>query len=178
MRLQATVIIAVVLLLLVSCTYAAGQARPGGQGKPGEKAGQIPAPPAAARLWRSQTTGKEYRVWIENERFYAVWMNVPAELAQGGAYIRTECQRVGTRWIGSSQTNLPFPCGRTENGKRVGKWCRVLTKIEFRRVEANRITGSAEGYRRFDCDKCKIVESVMKDFEWTPKEQSAVGSKQ
>ena len=161
-----------ILVLLVSGAYAAGQARPGG------KAGKIPSPPPSARVWRSETTGKEYRVWIENERFYAVWMNVPAELAQGGAYIRTECQRVGTRWVGSSQTYLPFPCGRTENGKRVGKWCRVPTKIEFRRVEENRITGSAEGYRKFDCEKCKIVESVMKDFEWVPKDQAARGSKQ
>ena len=61
-----------------------------------------------------------------------------------------------------------------ENGKRVGKWCRVLTKIEFRRVEADRITGSAEGYRRFDCERCKIVESVMKDFVWTPKDPGPV----
>ena len=161
--LRTTVLIVGILVLLVSGAYAAGQVKPGGT------AGQFPAPPAAARVWRSQTTGKEYRVWIENDRLLAVWTNVPAELAQGGAYIRTECQRVGTRWIGSSQTYLPFPCGRTEHGKRVGKWCRVLTKIEFRRVEADRITGSAEGYRRFDCETCKIVESVMKDFVWTPK---------
>jgi hypothetical protein len=161
-----------ILVLLVSGAFAAWQVKPGG------KAGQFPPPPAAARVWRSQTTGKEYRVWIENERLHAVWTNVPAELVQGGAYIRTECQRVGTRWIGSSQTYLPFPCGTTQNRNHVGKWCHVLTKIEFRRVEVDRITGSAEGYRRFDCESCKIVESVMKDFEWVPKEQSPVSSKQ
>ena len=148
----------------------------GGQAKPGARSGKIPAPPTSARVWCSQTTGKEYRVWIENERLHAEWLNIPPEIAQRGAYIRTECRHVGQSWIGTSQSYLP--CETTENGKHVRNWCHVKTKTEFNHVGANLMTGRSEGLRRFDCQKCKVLETVWKDFEWVPKEPSAVGSKQ
>ena len=170
MRLRTTALIVGFLVLLVSGAFAAGQAKPGG------KAGQFPPPPAAARVWRSQTTGKEYRVWIENERVHAEWVNIPPEIARRGAYIRTECRHVGESWIGTSQSYLP--CDTTENGKRVSNWCRVVTKTEFDHIGANRMTGRSEGLRRFDCAGCRVLETVWKDFEWVPKETSPVGSKQ
>ncbi|MFB3922289.1 MAG: hypothetical protein ACE145_11245 [Terriglobia bacterium] len=159
------------ILILAACTVLACCVSAAAQAKPRQKRSEFPAPPATARAWHSQTTGKEYNVWIANRRLYAVWTNVPADLAKGGAYIRTECRRVGTRWVGSSQTYLPFPCGKDKDGKQIGRWCHLLTKIEFKRVESDRIAGSAEGYLKFDCEKCAIAESVMKDFEWTPKGQ-------
>jgi hypothetical protein len=147
------------------------------QPTPPTKPPEFPAPPASARVWKSQTTGKEYLVWVENERLRAEWTNLPPEFAQEGAYIRTECRRVGTQWIGTSHCFLPFPCETSEKGKKVTKWCRLTTRIEFSRVEADRMTGRAEGFLRFDCDRCRILESVMKDFEWTPKEPSPIPTK-
>jgi hypothetical protein len=137
---------------------------------------QFPPPPASARIWKSLTTGNEYSVWIENERLYAEWVNVPRELAERGAFTRTESRRAGPRWMGTSQNYRP--CDTTENGKRVRNWCHVVTKIEFDSVEASRMTGRAEGLRRFDCANCKILETVWKDFEWVPKEPSPVPMKQ
>lgn len=169
MGLRPFVLGVVILVLFASGLSAAWQAKPPG------KTGQFPVPPASARVWRSQTTGKEYRVWIENERLHAEWVNVPPELAQRGAYTRTECRHVGTRWIGTSQSRLP--CETTENGKHVSNWCQVATKIEFDRVGANHMAGRGEALRRFDCAACRVLETVWKDFEWVPKEQSAVDSK-
>ena len=170
MRLQTTVLIVGILVLLASGAFAAAQAKPGG------KSGQFPAPPAAARVWRSQTTGKEYRVWIENERLHAEWVNIPPKLTQRGAYIQTECRHVGARWIGTSRSYLP--CEATEKGKQITNWCPVTTKIEFEHVGTNRMSGKAEGLRRFDCGACKVLETVWKEFEWAPKGQAAVGGKQ
>ena len=47
------------------------------------------------KLWKSETTGKEYRVQVDRGRFYAEWVNIPPESAKRGAYIRSECRRVG-----------------------------------------------------------------------------------
>lgn len=123
--------------------------------------------PAVSRVWKSETTGKEYRVWIENERFHAEWVNIPPELAQRGAYIRSECRRAGSKWIGTSHSYLP--CESVEKNKAVRNWCRLLTRIEIDTVAADRITGRGEGVRRFDCQSCKILERVWKDFQWVPK---------
>lgn len=170
MRLRTTVLIVGILVLLVSGASAAGQAKPGG------KAGQFPAPPAGARVWRSQTTGKEYRVWNENERLHAEWVNVPPDAAQQGVSIRIECRRMGTRWIGTAQNHLS--CDTTENAKRVTNFCRITSKIEFAALEANRITGRAEWARRFDCANCKVLEFAWHNFEWVPKEPSPLPIKQ
>lgn len=137
---------------------------------------QIPAPPASARIWKSLTTGNEYSVWTDNDRLYAEWVNVPKELAERGAYTRSECRRAGARWVGTSQHYRP--CDTTENGKHTRNWCHLVTKIEFDSVEANRMAGRAEGLRRFDCANCRILETVWKDFEWVPKEPSPVPMKQ
>ena len=169
MRLRLFVLAVGILVMLISGLFAAGQ------GKAPGKTGQLPAPPASARVWRSQTTGKEYRVWIENEQLHAEWVNLPLGFAQRGAYIRTECRHVGTRWIGTSQSYLP--CETTERGKRVSNWCQLVTKMEFDPAEVNRMTGRGEALRRFDCAACRVLETVWKDFEWVPKEQSAVDSK-
>lgn len=169
MKRRTLVLSVVILVMLGSGPLAAGQAKPGG------KAGQIPAPPPSARVWRSQTTGREYRVWIENERLHAEWVNIPPELAQRGASIRSECRHVGTRWIGTSQSYLP--CETTEKGETVRNWCQVTTKIEFDRPGANRMAGRGEALRRFDCAGCRVLETVWKGFEWVPKEPSALGSK-
>ena len=144
---------------------------------PPKKERQIPAPPASARIWKSLTTGNEYWVWTENERMFAQWVNITPEWAERGAYIHTECRKVGARWIGNSRLYLPFPCEKTQNGRKTRAWCRLVTKIEFDRIEANRLAGRTEGFKEFDCERCRIVEVVWKDFEWVPKEPSPVPTK-
>ncbi len=159
------------ILLLTTLTSQRAAQKPELPPKPP----QFPPPPASARIWRSQTTGKEYRVWIENERLHAEWVNAPPELAQHGASIHIQCHRMGTKWVGTARNYLP--CDTTENGKRVTNWCRLTTKIEFDQPEARRMTGRTEWARRFDCANCKILEPVLTNFEWVPKEPPAVGNK-
>ena len=142
---------------------------------PPPKPPRIPEPPASARIWKSQTTGKEYRVWIENERLFAEWVNIPAAAASQGASIQIECRRMNSRWVGAAQNQLP--CDTTENGKHVTNSCRITSKIEFDPLEANRITGRAEWARRFDCANCKVLEFAWHNFEWVPKEASPVPMK-
>ena len=143
--------------------------------KPPPKTPRFPALPSSARVWKSITTGKEYAVWIENDRLYAVWVNIPAKLASIGASIRIECRRADSRWLGTAQNHLP--CEATENGKRVTNFCRLTSKIEFDPILANRITGRTEWVRRFDCRSCRILEPTWANFEWVPKEPSPVSRK-
>ena len=153
---------------------------PGGlraqQPRPSPEPPRFPEAPASARIWKSLTTGKEYRVWLANDRLYAEWVNIPPAVAAMGASIRIECRRANDKWLGISQNHLP--CESTENGKRVTNFCRLTSKIEFNPLEANRMTGRTEWVRRFDCANCKLLEPVWANFEWALKEQSAVGNKQ
>jgi hypothetical protein len=160
----------VAMLGLVACTLAAPAAR-GQEREPG------PPPPvkpevgvAPGRVWRSLTTGKEYRVRVRNERFTAEWVNIPLQERQRGAYIRTECRRTGAKWIGTSQSFLP--CESIEDGKPVTNWCRLTTKFEIHQMTEGRIAGRAEAARRFDCRTCRMIEPVWANFEWALRPES------
>jgi len=169
LKLQILIRTSALLICMVCLVPLAAQ-----QPEPPPKPPEFPSPPAAARIWKSQTTGKEYRVWTENQRLRAEWVNAASVGAQRPS-IRIECQRIGEKWVGTARNYLP--CETTENGKRLSNWCRLTTKIEFDSPEANRMTGHTEWAHRFDCVNCKILEPVWKDFEWVPKEQTPVPMK-
>ena len=140
----------------------------GGCSRNSEQTKPRPTLPTPTDIWTSETTGKEYRVRIENEVFHAEWVNIPPNLAQREAYIRTECRRVGTKWIGTSQSYLPCAVGQGVE-EHIANWCHVVTRIEFDAATADRIVGRGEALHRFDCQRCKILETVWKDFVWVPK---------
>lgn len=152
------------------------------QAKPPERKPPAQPVPTSARVWRSITTRREYRVWVENDRLHTEWVNLPPAAVQAGAYVRSESQRAGSKWVGTVRSYLP--CDTTEASGRVSNRCKLLTKIEFTALTPGRITGRAEALRRFDCARCQILETVWKEFEWVPKEgaegsrQKAEGSKQ
>jgi hypothetical protein len=118
--------------------------------------------------WKSQTTGNEYRVRIEADTFRAEWTNVPADVAGHGGYIRTECKRVGSKWIGTTRSLLPCTAGSGPNAKIVN-WCPLVTRTEIDSIAPDRITGRAQAVHRSDCESCKLLETVWKDFVWAPK---------
>ena len=118
------------------------------------------------------TTGKEYSVRVTGQTVYAEWVNIPPALVQGEAYIRSECRRVGTRWVGTSRSHLP--CDTMEGGRRVRNWCNLVTGIEIDSMTQDRITGRAEALRRFDCEHCRILEKAWAKFEWVPKAKTGV----
>lgn len=162
MRLRLLVCASALLLLLIPLERAAGQAA---QSK---KAAARPAAPASARLWKSETTGKEFRVWTEKGVLHAEWVNIPLRLVKGGAYIHSELRRAGSKWTGTSRLRLP--CESVEDNKPVHNWCSLETKIEISNQTADRITGRGESLQRFNCRVCKILETGWADFEWVPKE--------
>jgi hypothetical protein len=136
-----------------------------GQGAP-KPAGTKSAAKATAfpQLWKSASTGKEYRVKIEGDHFTAEWSNIPPPAAKQGAYIRSECRRSGTRWIGTSRILLPCPL---PDGKM--KMCPMLLRFEVDFISSDRITGGGEILREFDCGACEVRRTGWGPFNWAPK---------
>jgi hypothetical protein len=148
----------------------AQQAKPPGKEQPAQ------AVSASAKVWRSTTTGREYRVWMDKDRLHTEWVNLPPALVQVGGYVRSESRRVGSKWVGTVRSYLP--CETRESNERVSNRCHLETKIEIDSMTADRITGRAQAIHKFDCQACRLIESVWMDFVWIPRDQKAVGSKQ
>jgi hypothetical protein len=127
-----------------------------------------------AEIWRSETTGKEYRVQVDKDRFYAEWVNIPPESVKHGAFIRSECHRVGSKWIGTSSVRLPCTVGEGAK-EHIGNTCRLQLRIEIDSIGPDRIVGHGETLRRFDCQSCRVDEAGWGEFVWVPKKPRAGG---
>jgi S1-C subfamily serine protease len=140
---------------------------PAGGESSGSK-GAREAPPEQGRIWRSETSGKEYRLWIKDKQLHAEWTNIPPEFAAKGAYIRSVSRRVGSKWVGESHSYLPCSMG---NGKEehIANFCHLTTGFKLDSMTDKKITGRGEALRRFDCKTCKVLEKEWKDFVWVPK---------
>jgi hypothetical protein len=126
--------------------------------KPAAKANALP------QLWKSTSTGREYRVKIDGDRFTAEWSNIPVLAAKQGAYIRSECRRSGARWVGTS--HILLPCAPPD-GKM--KMCPMTLRFEVDHISPDRITGGGEILRDFDCGSCEVRKTGWGPFSWTPK---------
>ena len=122
---------------------------------------------SSAKLWKSETTGKEYRVQVEKDRFYAEWVNLPADSVKRGAYIRTECRRVGSKWIGT--TRVFILCPEMPGGEiKSTNGCPLTFRFEVDSITTDRIAGRGETLRNFDCQKCEVRQTGWGDFVWVP----------
>ena len=132
-------------------------------------AGATAAAKASAfpRIWKSQSSAKEYRVKVEGDRLTAEWLNIPSQAAKQGAYIRSECRRSGSRWIGTSRILLPCPL---PDGKT--KMCPMILRFEVDSISSERITGAGEILRDFDCGSCEVRKTGWGPFVWAPKKSS------
>ncbi len=130
---------------------------------------------ASGRIWKSLTTDREYRVRIEKDRLYAEWVNLPPDFVSHGAYVKSELHRVEAKWVGTSRSKLPCTIGQGA-AEHIGNWCPLLSRIEVHSVSSDRITGRGEQLRRYDCQNCKILETVWANFTWVPKEKATAGS--
>ena len=108
---------------------------------------------ARRRTWKSQTTGNEYRVWVENEVFHAEWVNVPEDMARHGAYLHTLCRHTGSKWAGTSESLLPCTVGEGSDQRTVN-WCKVETQTEIDSIAADRISGRGQTIKKVDCQSC------------------------
>jgi hypothetical protein len=132
---------------------------------------QVARSSGSETVWKSETTGHEYRVRIEGDVLRAEWANVPPEMGRQGAYVRTECRKVGTRWVGTTRSRLLLPCTEvsTPDGHHPSAWCSLVTRTEIDTISADRITGRAQAPKHLDCQACKLLDADWKDFTWTPK---------
>ncbi|MGE5325665.1 MAG: hypothetical protein ACM3NO_01390 [Deltaproteobacteria bacterium] len=130
-----------------------------------------PAPAAAAAkgsIWKSETTGKEYRVWTEKDQFHAEWANIPPEFAERGAHISSTGARKSGKWVGESENYLPCSEGEGKQ-EHIANFCQLTTGFEIDSMTDSKITGRGEALKRFDCAKCKVLEKEWKGFVWVPK---------
>jgi len=127
------------------------------------KAQALPNETELPPIWRSATTGKEYRVQIDGDRLTAEWSNIPPQAAQQGAYIRSECRRSGARWVGTSRILLScsLPHGKT-------KMCPMLLRFEVDFISSDHITGGGEILKDFDCGSCEVRKTGWGPFSWVP----------
>jgi len=123
---------------------------------------------ARRRTWKSQTTGNEYRVWVENEAFHADWLNVPEDMARHRAYLHTLCRYTGSKWAGTSESLLPCTVGDGADQRTVN-WCKVETQTEIDSIAADRISGRGQTIKKVDCQSCKVLETGWAAFVWVPK---------
>lgn len=129
-----------------------------------------PAPlPASAPLWKSQTSGNEFRVQVEGTTFRAERVNIPKDSAHEGAYVRTAARRQGSKWIG--KTEIFLPCA-IEHGPVINR-CHLVMGFEITEMSADRIRGRIEDpdLKQFDCKSCNAPKTTWKDFVWVPKKQ-------
>ncbi len=135
-----------------------------------------PASPPAAKsaptnsvLWKSQTTGNEYRVTIEGATLQAERLNIPKDPSHEGAYVRTTARRQGSKWIGKTQIFLPCALG---HGPVINK-CHLTMGFEITEMGRDLIRGRIENpdLNQFDCKSCNAPKTEWKDFVWVPKKQ-------
>ncbi len=143
-----------------------------------QKAKAAPAKPAAAkpaapkgRVWVSEVSGKEFRVWSDAQGMHAAWVNVPSELAERGAKIQTDFRREGAKWNGTGHSYLPCTVGEGAQ-EHIGKWCHVRTRMEITSMTDDRISGRGEALEKFDCMTCTVLGTVWRDFVWVPKKDA------
>jgi hypothetical protein len=157
-------LVVAVTTLVMGCGAMCLQAE---QAKPPGKERRTQVASAPGKVWRSTTTGREYRVLVEKDIVHTEWVNLPPVLAQGGAYVRSQSRREGARWLGTVRSYLP--CETVEANERVSNRCHLETKIEIDSMTADRITGRAQDLRKFDCKACRVIEAAWADFLWIPK---------
>lgn len=123
--------------------------------------------PEPSNIWKSETTGKEYRVRIEGDRFYADWVNLPPAAVQRRAYIHTVCQRAGSKWVGTSSIFMPCTVGQGK-AEHIANTCHLNLKIEIDSVAQDRITGRGQSLEKFDCQSCKVIATGWGNIVWVP----------
>jgi hypothetical protein len=120
-------------------------------------------------VWVSQTTGKQFRVNLDGDVFRAEWLNIPPEWVAHGAFMRTECKRQGSAWVGTTTSFMPWSSPKGAKPK-VENWCHLETQFEVDSITPETISGRGESVRQIDVKKCQILETGTGPFHWSPVE--------
>jgi hypothetical protein len=120
------------------------------------------------KVWHSVSSHHDFRVEVTNEAFHAEWVNLPPAAAKQGAYIRTECNRTGPKWVGFSNINMLFAVPGAPAGKDT-KLCHFKVRFEVDSISPEKITGHSEALRDFDVNTCQVRKASWGEFTWVPK---------
>lgn len=151
--------------MIVAAAFTAAQDKPSAKSKSSQSGAHAPA--AQVSVWRSLTTGRDYRISINKSTLVAEWINQPAIDAKSKASVRSELHKSGTKWVGITRSHIP--CRTTEAKGVVSNVCDLTTKIEIETMATDKIMGHGDSLKRFDCGKCNILETKFAPFQWVPK---------
>jgi hypothetical protein len=156
------------MAFLVISPFMAAAQKPSAPAKSATAASQ-PAGGQFPKLWHIDAAHKDFRVEVKGDVFYAEWVNLPAEAAKQGAYIRTTCRRSGTKWVGTSSVLQEFADPKSPAGKDIKKLCHLTVRFEVDSITPEKITYHSEVLRDWDYSKCQILKSAWEEFTWVPK---------
>jgi len=165
------VMIAVVALLAIpQLAAAADQPTPPPKGS---SATDKSAPGQLPKLWHREPSTKDshvkdFRVEVSGDVFRAEWVNLPADALKLGAYIRTECRRTGTKWVGSSSVYQAVAIPGAPGGKNM-KPCHFTVRFEVDSITPQKIIFHSEVLRNIDITKCQLLQTDWEEFTWVPK---------
>jgi hypothetical protein len=136
----------------------------------GKPAAAVPAPinKPFVKIWHSESTKHDFSVQVSNDLFRAEWVNIPPVAAKQGAYIRTECRKSGSKWVGTSNVNMPVGVPGAPPGKDT-KMCTFTVRFEVDSLSSLKITGHSESLRNFDPKTCRVQQTDWAPFTWVPK---------
>ena len=137
---------------------------PANPGSTPTKAASKPFP----KVWQSTSSHHDFRVDVTNDVFRAVWVNIPPAAAKQGSYIRTECNKTGSKWVGFSNINMLFAVPGGPPGKDT-KLCNFKVRFEVDSITPERITGHSEALRNFDVNACQVKMASWAAYTWVPK---------
>ena len=159
-----------VVLTLLGGALLAGFSVPAASGQKSKSPGQKPGAPADSqgKIWVSESTHREYRVRIDKDTFSSEWVNIPPATAKLGAYIRSECHRNGTRWIGV--THVLLPCAKSgEASGKITHTCPMTLRFEVDEITPDHISGRGESLKNFNCETCEVRETGWARYVLVPK---------
>ena len=156
------------MVLLVIFPFTATAQKPTAPTKPAAATSQ-PTSGQLPKLWHIDAAHKDFRVEVKGDVFHAEWVNLPAEAAKQGAYIRTTCLRSGTKWVGTSNVLQEFADPKSPAGKDIKKMCHLTVRFEVDSITPEKITYHSEVLRDWDYSTCRILRSAWEEFAWVPK---------
>ncbi|MFZ0962956.1 MAG: hypothetical protein WAO35_18980 [Terriglobia bacterium] len=167
------------MALLLICPFTAAAQTPTAAPKPAATASK-PASGQLPKIWHREASKKDFRVEIKGDVLRADWVNIPAAAAKDGTYMRIECRRAGTNWVGTASVYQGFavpeaPAGKDTAktgalaGKETTKMCHLTSRFEVDSITPEKITFHSEVLRNFDASKCQVLKTSWEEFAWVPK---------
>lgn len=156
------------MALFVIAAFGEAAQKPTTPAPKGTAASQ-PAIGSLPKIWHSEASHKDFRVEVKGDVFRADWISLPAAAAKVGAYMRIECRRTGTKWVGTATVNQAFADPAAPAGKDVKKMCHLTARFEVDSITPEKIAFHTEALRNFDYSKCQVLKTAWEEFAWLPK---------